>query len=285
MGAGSFLKRVPFLLAVAGCVYTLVEAVLQFMGGSACTTYGCAKVDTYATYGEITVLIAGLLFFLLLGLVLYLTWKTGEQSPFLHFLSGALLVAGCACEGYLLGIQVYLNRELCMFCIGVLVLVGLTAATYSIGYGRLAIGVNGAAVFVAVCTIMGLVSGPTHVDLDKASNGKIVKGNPERTNYLIYSDDCSHCSNVIEYCSGIDNVAIVLCPERESRGILGTLKVDQVPVLLMDKGSHKEIIVGEQNIIAALSRDGSSENTGKDWSQLLNNPADSCSAWSQGCGG
>ncbi len=282
----SFLKKVSFLLAAAGCVYTAVEAVLQFMGGSVCTSSGCAKVDTYATYGEITVLIAGLLFFLSLGLVLYLTWKKGERSPLLHLLAGALLVSAGACEGYLLGVQLFLNHELCLYCIGVLALIGITAAAYSAGYGRPAAGMNGAVAFVAVCAVMGLVHGSPYVDLEKASSGRIVKGNPGRTCYLIYSDDCSHCSNVIEYCrTGIDDIAVVLCPERESRGILSTLKVDQLPVLLLDKGSRKEIVVGESDIITALSEEGSVIVHGKDWGRVLENPAGSCSAMRETCGG
>lgn len=212
------------VLYCAGLIITLSEFFLKFSGKSLCKTEGCRIVESFVKGGDIVLLISGLILF---GLLLFLAIT--KKIPIFH---SVILITALSIEGYLLGFQSFIVKEFCLFC---LVIFGILfiSAMIRLFQGRKEIAFAFIS-FTSVFFIIYLV------------NPKINEF-PSSQYVLIYSKDCPHCKEVIQYCKQM-SIDVHALEEKEISGTLKSLKINSVPVLFCNEGKEKKFIIGVDNI-------------------------------------
>lgn len=265
---GNVWAACVILIPIIGLAVTLVALVSQILTNQPCPSQGCAVVSTLATYGEFPILIAGIMLFALLTLfgfccVFFNKWiqsannilnciKLSPQSLF-----KIIITASFAVEGYLVAVQALVVKTFCPFCMLVLSILILTAVVFAL-YTRRYFSSDTSllplitAVFVS--SFLGVVfvtPGTLHItSLSEIAEAQIQKGNPSGTFYLIYGDKCSHCEDVISYCSEFNgDIDVRLCPIEKSKPLLKTLEINSVPTMIVNTPTRMEIIVGSTKII------------------------------------
>ncbi len=220
-------KKATFFQIVlygAGLVITLSEFFLKFSGKSLCKTEGCRIVESFVTGGDVVLLISGLaLFSMLLFLAII------KKFPIFH---SVILITALSVEGYLLGFQSFIVREFCLFC---LVIFGIlfVSAIIKLLHGRKEI----AFAFVSFASVFFIIY---------LVNPKINEF-PSSQYVLIYSKDCPHCKEVIQYCRQM-SIDVHALEAKEISGTLKSLKINSVPVLFCNEGKEKKFIIGVDNI-------------------------------------
>lgn len=274
--------RLPFAIAIGGAVYTATELLLQAQGLSLCSTQGCAVVQKLARFGEPSLLLAGVVLFVLLAILLSALARTAEmrsrRSTVLQVAIWCVLMVSMAAEGYLVGVQLFFAHAACVYCLGVLGTLLVLIIAYSVIYHD-PVAFPAVAAFGAVVMVMFFVQPERDLSLQDTVASRIVKGGPSKQFYLIYSDKCSACHRVLLYCKEVPgNINMALCPIEKSRKIIDALGIAQIPVMIEDTGDRKEVLVGESNIIARLSKDETQETNAisKAWRPLRDNIGGMC---------
>lgn len=264
----SWSKHVPLMIALFGIAYTFIELVMNLADGSLCTTDGCRVVDSFARYGEIPVLLIGLVFFagvsalFIYRLLLQRSWRPkllrlpiiGDSAEKVLVFIDAMLISGLAVEGYLVGFQIVSARAFCHFCLGIFAIIVILTISYSIIYRRYT-ALVAILSFASVLFITFLINVPNApVDLKKIASEKIGAGNSDITGYIFYGKECSQCEDVIQYChrETLQDVIIYLCPADKCEAALRTFGIADVPAMLIDNGEAKEILTGGNPILEYL---------------------------------
>ena len=245
-----------------GIIYAGTGLTSFFKGAGLCASDGCSAIASAARFGETPVIILGVLFFL--GLT-GLSWLSlNKKNVIVDPLVGVVLTAGCAVEGFLVGYQAFMAGSLCRYCIGIAGFVAVLAVVYVLANRAKWWTAPGfAAVFLGVLMMTAMVKVPetwpgtwigmSSVGTEKIGTEKIgtISGNQY---YLIFGKDCSNCKDVINFCrqNSNENLVMTLCPVEKCRPFLKSLGVQEVPTLYVDKGSKKEIIIGKRDILAYL---------------------------------
>ncbi len=243
------MKRVCLFLSIAGVLLTLIEIFLQTKGTSLCHTSGCKLAVSFAR-SEMAVLGAGLAFFVLLSLLFFLE----KRLFFIQLLLNITLITGLAIEGYLVGFQHFVMHEFCAFCLIVCGLIFLIAFIYAFTY-RQAYPILGIGVFLGVFITTYLVSPPVFSqNLQQLATKHYVRGTPKARWFLFKEENCPHCKKVLQYIlhKYQGNFDLYVCEAQRCALFLKKLGINEVPVLLIDKGTKKEILIGDSCIIANL---------------------------------
>ena len=244
------MKRTCLFLSIAGVLLTIVEILLQTKGASLCHTSGCKLAASFAR-SEMAVLGAGLAFFILLSLLFFLEEKkVFFIRPFLNI----TIISGLAVEGYLVGFQHFVIHKFCAFCLIICGLIYLIAFIYAFSYHQ-AYPILGIGVFLGVFIITYLVSPPAFSqNLEQLATKHYVRGTPKAKWFLFKEENCPHCKKVLQYLlhEYQGSFDLYVCDAQKCVLFLKKLGINEVPVLLIDKGIKKEILIGDSCIIANL---------------------------------
>lgn len=220
-------------LSLTGLILTSVEFFYSLQGKSLCPTDGCLIVGSFAKDDKVLYLLGMIFFGSIIALFLF-------KKYFSHanLLIDMLLILGMAVEGYLVGFQVFVVQNYCLFC---LIVAGII---FSLALMRIVLKKNivvpvGFAVFVLIFASVWFINPG-------------LKSIPDSQYVLIYSENCPHCHKVIDFCKE-KNIPVELVKVNDMKGFCKTVNINTVPVLVCNCPDKKTILKGESNIINYFS--------------------------------
>jgi len=229
--------KIFLAMSLLAAIFVLTEIVMQSFGKSICLTEGCKVVAQHVRYGDISILIVGLVTFFLLAVLSFLelyTNKTGAGS-----LINLILIVSLACEGFFTGYQAFSIRTPCLYC---LIIFALMVA---LGIIRLLAGhqevIAGFLSLAAVFSMLYLVL-PAGVTVDLPVSERFV---------LFFSKECKHCAEVIKK---LDENKIVVkhLDVIEYSSYLKSMGIDTVPTLMVNAPTQKLFITGKDAVLSYL---------------------------------
>lgn len=225
---------VAFLVVcIAAVLYTMAEIIMQSIGSSICATEGCALVSSRTRFGDISILLIGLLLFLSMAVLHRLETKASNIRY--SDLIDALIIAALAAEGFFTGYQAFHIKTPCAFCLsifGIILMLGMIRlasgrSTVAAGFGA----------FISVFAFLYLVL-PAGNTLNLPTESRLV---------LFYSDECRHC---IELKMEIENrgLAVLQVPVRGHADFLKAMGIEHVPTLFVNEPYQKMFFTGKETI-------------------------------------
>lgn len=251
-------------LAVSLVVAVQIGAILM-TGSAVCPTEACKIVEELTTIGPLGLNLIGFLYFLTLFWVLRYYHSRETRRA---FWPGLLLMAGLATETVLFSFQLFVVQVFCLYCFFILAMILLL----NLLHGKKQI-LAGSVVVGAILIGFSLLNfqpaqSPSVVTLEKGIFGSRTCAEPTKELYLIFSDDCPHCLEVIkalEECNScdlhlnpIDEVGDLHFEDIEkmtsydpqvNRQILSIMGIDTIPVLLVEHEDGFQFIRGERRIV------------------------------------
>ncbi|RJX34537.1 MAG: hypothetical protein C4531_03950 [Desulfurivibrio sp.] len=259
-------------IALLACGFIGVQiAMIIFSGKALCLNDGCSIAEKLTTVAPVYLNLSGFVYFLAVFLVC--RWSGPRTPPAIDWLR-LLLLIGLAVEGVLVSYQVFVIHALCSYCLIIFSFIVLLNVLY--GRQQLFIGIPLFGAVLAAFTILNF--GPTLLTLQNqtlASGTLAVRkcAQPLKQLYFFFSSDCPHCKNVLqalENCNScefhfnpIDKIKSMDMPELEysptynpalNRLILSLVKIETIPVLLVQNPDGLTFIKGEESIIRFISQ-------------------------------
>jgi len=99
------------LIYLFGLLLTSAELISHFLGKSLCTTGGCRIVESFVKGGDLVLLIIGVVLF---GSLLFISLSKHRILNNIHLL---ILISAMCVEGYLVGFQLFIIHEICVFAL------------------------------------------------------------------------------------------------------------------------------------------------------------------------
>jgi len=227
-------KRLFPIVSFTGLAIVIIELFMQLFGTSVCPTEGCRVVAQYARYGDIAMLIPGIMVFAALALLSGFNLVLREKR--LDWFINIILTAAIAAEGFLVGYQAFRLHTSCMFCLAVFsIFVILGILRILEGHKEV---VSGFAGFVVILGLFYLVLPAVNNNCDCIENSRLT---------LFYNNDCPHCKVVEDMCEQCD-IQVNKLPAKEHLALLGSMNINEVPVLLVNDGKEKRILIGTDRI-------------------------------------
>jgi glutaredoxin len=241
-------KKIFLAVSVLATIFVLTEIVMQSFGKSICQTEGCKVVAQYVRYGDISILLIGLLTFSLLTVlsILDLYVNKPNAGSFINL----VLIVSLACEGFFTGYQAFSIHTPCLFCLiifafmVVLSIIRLLAGEREIIAGLLSL----AAVFSMLYLVL-----PAGAPVDLPATDHFI---------LFFSKDCKHCAEVIQ---NLDEKKIEVKHVEVTAysAFLKSMGIDTVPTLMVNVPSQKLFITGKDAILRYLLACTPQENEGR----------------------
>ncbi len=230
-------KKIFLAVSTLATIFVLTEIVMRLFGKSICQTEGCKVVAQHVRYGDISILLIGLVTFSLLAFLSFMdrSMKKAWIDPFINL----ILIVSLASEGFFTGYQTFSIHTPCVFC---LIILALLAA---LGIIRLLAGekevVAGFVSLAAVFSMFFLVP-PASVSVNLPVTDRFI---------LFYSKDCKHCAEVIQ---NLDEKKILVkhLDVTEYSAFLKSMGIDTVPTLMVNVPSQKLFITGKDAILRYL---------------------------------
>lgn len=218
------------LLYLTGLLLVLVEILLHFYGKSICATQGCRIVESFVKGGDLVLLVIGLVLFGALTFISLYSFSSKTKVLIEHIHSGILIVA-LSVEGYLLGFQLFIIKELCVFCLTVfgILFIGSVLRLFQKHMEMAYAFISFVSVFLTIYFV--------NPEINMLSSQYV----------LIYSKGCPHCEEVIQFCK-THSISVQAIEAKKIAGTLKSLKIEQVPVLFCDENIEKKLIIGQDNI-------------------------------------
>lgn len=192
------LYSLQFLVLAAAIGLSADVWLQKWRSSSLCMTESCKVVGEYVRFGEITLVLAGAIFFWVLWLFIFFAGRYERRwlwNVILLALLGAL-----AFDGGLLGFQFMAVREKCQLCIGVAVFLFFAAALLSWNRKKVFI-------FILACAVWAGGFASTSVLEYKNSEVRLNdikvltrQGEEDRdwpVFYFFFGLHCPHCSEVL----------------------------------------------------------------------------------------
>ncbi|MBU0965196.1 MAG: hypothetical protein KKA54_02335 [Proteobacteria bacterium] len=258
--------------ALLACGFIAVQmAMIIFSGKALCLNDGCSIAEKLTTVAPVYLNLSGFVYFL----AVYCgsgRFRTLPEPAF-DWLR-LLLLIGLAVEGVLVSYQVFVIHTLCSYCLIIFSFIVLLNILY--GRQQLFIGIPLFLAVLATFTILNF--GPALLTLQ---NQTLASGTfairkcalPSKQLYFFFSSDCPHCKNVLkalENCNScefhfnpVDKIKSMSIPELEytptynpalNRLILSLVKIETIPVLLVQNPDGLTFIKGEESIIRFISQ-------------------------------
>jgi len=232
-------KKIFLAVSVLATIFVLTEIIMQSFGKSICQTEGCKVVAQYVRYGDISILLIGLVTFSFLALLsfreLYLN-KPGA-GPFINL----VLIVSLACEGFFTGYQAFSIHTPCLFCliifafIGVLSIIRLLAGEREIIAGLLSL----AAVFSMLYLVL-----PAGAPVSLPTSDRVV---------LFFSKDCKHCTEVIRHLAE-KKIEVKHLDVKGYSAFLKSMGIDTVPTIMVNALNQRLFLSGKDAILNYLCR-------------------------------
>ncbi|MDO9529258.1 MAG: vitamin K epoxide reductase family protein, partial [Syntrophales bacterium] len=169
-------KRLFPIVSFTGLAIVIIELFMQLFGTSVCPTEGCRVVAQHARYGDIAMLIPGIMVFAALALLSGFNLVLREKR--LDWFINIILTAAIAAEGFLVGYQAFRLHTSCTFCLTVFAIFVL------LGILRILEGhkevVSGFAIFIVILGLFSLVLPAVNNNCDCIKNSRLT---------LFYNDD------------------------------------------------------------------------------------------------
>lgn len=275
-----------------GLVYIFIEiGFLLLTGHSWCDFSGCKLVQSLMGKDENKLVILGntLFLFLLFLEILKLEAKRKEiffklpafnkYNPVLIIekVEGFFLILATIIEGFFFAIQVFILKDICLFCIGIMFIILANFIVWCLrnkSNKDLAIGLIGfVAIFYMTAFMVGLLKLNSQDILNKkTSQEKVLNFNQtslknlpcsylvENGNNLFYlfaSKTCPHCKNVENFLKENKkhlNVSIKLClvDKKQNLEFLKSKNIEFIPVLFSKEGYF--LASGDKDIIDFLKK-------------------------------
>lgn len=273
----TWVSRLSFL----GVILTLGHAFAEYSGITLCPTDGCKAVESLTKLPAAYISLIGATYFMALRTLA----SKSENEPWKMLLVLAV-TAGLSAEGVLVGTQLFVVKTLCVYCIVVFMLV--TSVWIVLPSQQ---RFPGLAAFLASLSVMWLLNfgQPTQSIYELLENGRAAvelstkAGNGSKT-YLIVSDDCTHCKEVIENLDPTkldkdwsinlvtserqktdSKIQEALATEFEPRNrlqhdpsanlaVLKSLKLTGVPALITVTGPNLQILYGKSKILQSYGK-------------------------------
>jgi len=230
---GRYISSLSFLIVSAlGSLYMLVESLLQANGKSICASEGCKVVAQYSRYGDLSMVILGLVALSFLALLAAAGMRTVSEGR--ERLMNLVLVTALAAEGFLVGYQLFWLSTACLFCLsafGIFVLLGILRILA--GHREV---VAGFAVLAALFALFVLIL-PT--------GGPALPA--ERKLILFYSADCKHCAEITRELEAA-KIEVEHLQVKEFSSTLKSIGIEHVPTLLVNGPYEKRFLTGTEAI-------------------------------------
>jgi len=220
-------------LSMAGAIFILTEMILQSFGRSICANAGCKVVANSARFGDISILLVGLLTFSLL--IAFTIISRYFYRPVSEKYINYTLIVSLACEGFFTGYQAFRVYTPCVFCLivfGFLVALGLLrllSREKEIIVGFVAM----AAVFSLFYLILpteSMVTIPDHEHM-----------------VLFYSKECKYCAQVMKELEEskipVEHVLVT-----GYSVFLKGMGIEHVPTLYVNNKNEKIFLTGKDEI-------------------------------------
>ncbi|ADV45514.1 hypothetical protein [Nitratifractor salsuginis] len=225
------ISRVLLPLLLLG--YIGYETWLKLHHLSLCSATGCKLAGELLRFPSIYLNYLGMA---AVGAILFFGLFSLFNKAFekLYFIT---LYAAVAFESIMIGYQILVNPEPCLFCLGVyggLLLIALTSRVNLFLYALPAI----LAIFFALS------------DLAIPRNEALIKGDGL---YLIASEHCPHCKKVKSYFAEHHiNYTLLPVSDPSVRHLAKALGIDEIPILFKRQKGVTTILYGDRPIIATF---------------------------------
>lgn len=232
-------RNIFFILSVAGAILVTTELALELFNGTLCVTEGCHIVVRQTRFGSISILLPGLAMFLILAILAKV--KTTRHRQYVDTSISMLLNAALAAEGFLVGYQAFRLEVFCAFCLavfGLFVILGII--WISAGNRNVMCGFVG---FFAVLIFLYLIQPTTQNNTATGQNTTL--HNSRIT--LLFDDSCASCREIDTMCRELE-ITVNKLNAKNHAALLDFLGINQVPVLIINDGDHKTIMVGKSKI-------------------------------------
>jgi len=230
-------KKIFLAVSVLATIFVLTELIMQSFGKSICQTEGCKVVAQFVRYGDISILLIGLVTFSFLALLSFLDLYVNKPSagPIINL----VLIVSLACEGFFTGYQVFSIHTHCLFCliifafIVVLGIIRLLAGERELIAGLLSL----AAVFSMLYLVL-----PAGAPVDLPANERFI---------LFFSKDCKHCAEVIQNLDA-KKIEMKHIEVNAYSAFLKSMGIDTVPTLMVNAQNQRLFISGKDAILRYL---------------------------------
>ncbi len=232
------------LVSFAGAAYCGTEALLSLSGHTLCHAETCEVVESFSLLSRPVLSLLAIVYFVFQGALALALWrKKVSLLPLLVLAASAALGA----EAIFIGRQFVDYHTHCPFC--------LTVATFTILSATTIILVNKR--FAVFSTIFGVAAAllltPLSIEpLPLAAAKHIYRGTPTEEWVLIYAPECPHCHEVLSFCESLSDIDLKLCPKNKALPFLHMLGIKGVPVMVVNRGGEKRILVGSGLIVSYL---------------------------------
>ena len=234
-------KKIFLFISLASLIIVSIELVMQLLNTSSCHTEGCKIVAQYARYGDMAMLVPGILAFASLSLLSGLNLFIHERK--VDWIINIILSAAITAEGFLVGYQTFRLHVFCAFCLvvfGFFLILGVLRVLE--GHKEVAIGFAGFIVIISLFYLVLPVG--TNVNCDCIKNSRLT---------LFYNDACPHCEAIESMCKDCD-VEVNTVSAKKHVALFDSMDISEVPVLLINDEREKRILVGESKIREYLAK-------------------------------
>jgi uncharacterized membrane protein len=261
------MDRIKQTIALAASAVTAVQTLLLLLGHSTvCLGEGCHIVEKLTVISPLYLNLGGLIYFQ----AVFWRLRTGRGKPNGRIdWTALLLLAGMAADSVLLSYQIFVARTLCIYCLLIFAVVLTLNLLHGLRQSAGALAIS-SAVVVAFLVLFFLPAGitPQNFALDQGVYAVRTCSQPTKQVYLIFSNDCIHCQNVLqalENCSSCDlflnPIDRISTPPMDgielrssyrpsvNRILLAQFGIDQVPVLIAKSGDGFDFVRGEKRIV------------------------------------
>jgi uncharacterized membrane protein/glutaredoxin len=228
---------------VLGAVLVAAEIVFQFFDRSLCPTEGCRLVSNHTRFGDISILLIGLVTFSALAMMSYPALyknRTRFERPI-----NIVLVVSLAAEGFFTGYQAFSIHMACVFCL-IMFAFFMALGILRFLYGEKEV-VAGFLSFAGVFALFYLI-------LPTGSTVSL----PEEELTLFYSKDCKYCAEVMKEIEA-GKMKVIHLDVREYAGYLKNIGIEHVPTLFVNKKNRKFFLTGKEEIVKYLFPDPKDE--------------------------
>jgi glutaredoxin len=230
-------KKIFLAVSVLAMIFVLTEIVMQSLGKSICQTEGCKVAAQYVRYGDISILLIGLVTFSLLTLLSFLELYLNKIG--VGWFINLVLIVSLACEGFFTGYQTFSIHTPCLFCLIIF------AFILVLGIIRLLAGerelIAGLLSLAAVFSMLYLVL-PAGAPVDLPASDHFI---------LFFSKDCKHCAEVIQNLDQ-NKIEVKHVEVTAYSAFLKSMGIDTVPTLMVNVPSQKLFITGKDAILRYL---------------------------------
>jgi len=279
------------IISLLGSLIIIGQALFIYLKGEAfCLNQGCKIVESLT---QVSPLYFNLIGFAYFQTLFWLAFAGPSKAWASYFLRIALL-SGLAIEGTLIGYQTFVAHTFCSYCLFIFCLVAILNACAGLKHLFGGIGI-----FMAQIAIFSMLSFDTGknvlagLTLDDGTFAIRSCSEPEKRLYLLFSEDCPHCKNVLRALQGctrcefhfnpVSRIDSLMLPDIQPNPSYKTevnvitlkmLGINAIPVLIDKRDDGMIFVKGDKNIIEYIEKSCFPKNVLLEQEEFLLQPSD-----------